>query len=48
MYYITALFFRQRRVIRYEMNRFNSESNRGKEVSQASYIFVLWTVSIFD
>ena len=30
------------------MTHFNSEYNYDKEVTEASYIFLLWTVNIFD
>ena len=30
------------------MTCFNSEYNYEEEVAKASYIFVLWTVNIFD
>ena len=43
-----VLFVQQRRVITYETTYFNSGYNYDKEVSKASYIFVLWTANIFD
>ena len=40
-----VLFLKRRTVITYEMTYFNSGYNYDKEVSKASYIFVLWTVN---
>ena len=41
-YYLLYFSFGKRRVIKYEINYFNSKYKYDKEVPKASYIFVLW------
>ena len=45
---LIVLFFPRRRMITYDITYFNSEYNYDREVPTALYIFVLWTVNIFD